>query len=48
MGHYASECYTNKKKKKYQDKEAHMAQEDSDSSEPLTLMVTTIAGSANS
>jgi len=48
MGHYAYECYADKKKKKYQDKEAHMAQEDSDSLEPLTLMVTTTVGSANS
>ena len=50
MGHYASECYADKKKKKHRDKEVHMAQEDydSDSSETLTLMVTTTAGSANS
>ena len=50
MGHYASECYADKKKKKHRDKEAHMAQEDYDydSSETLTLMVTTTTRSVNS
>jgi len=48
MGHYASKCYADKKKKKYQDKEAHTAHEDSDSSEPLTLIVTITTGSVNS
>lgn len=47
-GHYSYECYVDKgKHKKYQGKEAYVAQEGSDS-EPLTLMVTTSAESSSS
>ncbi|XP_017420317.1 uncharacterized protein LOC108330340 [Vigna angularis] len=49
MGHFAFECYSNKgkQKKKQQNKEAYLAQEDSDS-EPLTLMVTTTTDNSHS
>lgn len=48
LGHYSYECYTNKgkQKKKHQNKEAHFAQEDSDS-EPLTLIVITTTECSN-
>ncbi|XP_047173543.1 uncharacterized protein LOC124841336 [Vigna umbellata] len=49
MEHYSFECYSNKgkHKKKQQNKEAYLAQEDSDS-EPLTLMVTTTTDNSHS
>lgn len=47
-GYFAYECYAKKgKQKKHQGKEAHVAQEDSDS-EPLTLMMTTLVESSSS
>ncbi|XP_047169380.1 uncharacterized protein LOC124837932 [Vigna umbellata] len=47
-GHFAYECYAEKgKQKKHQGKEAHVAQEDSNS-ELLTLMVTTSVESSSS